>query len=95
MPKVITVTSILKTKARASCHRAVYRPSPAGRSAKLFPALVSEVFVGCRMHESEIITLEGEENGERGGKYVRIYFFIYMHFKIGKFLMFKYDVTSL
>lgn len=49
MPKVITVMSILKTKARASCHRAVYRPSPAGRSARLLPALVSDVLVGCKI----------------------------------------------
>lgn len=46
MPKVITVIIILKAKARASCHRAVYRPSPAGRSARLLPALVSDVLAG-------------------------------------------------
>lgn len=46
MPKVITVTIILKTKARANCHRAVYRPSPAGRSARLLPTPVSDVLAG-------------------------------------------------
>lgn len=49
MPKVITVIIILKIKARASCHSAVYRPSPAGRSAKLLPTPVSDVFVGCKI----------------------------------------------
>lgn len=53
MPKVITVINILKIRARASCHTAVYRPSPAGRSAKLLPVLVSDMFVGCKVRHRE------------------------------------------
>lgn len=53
MPKVITVIIILKIKAKASCHSAVYRPSPAGRSAKLLPVPVSDVFVGCEVRNRE------------------------------------------
>lgn len=49
MPKVITVISILKIKARASCHKAVQRASPAGRSARLLPTPVSDVLVGWKV----------------------------------------------
>lgn len=53
MPNVITVTSILKTKARANCHRAVYRPSPAGRSPRVLPTPVSDVFAGCKVYKRD------------------------------------------
>lgn len=74
MPKVITVIIILKTKARASCHRAVYRPSPAGRSARLLPTPVSDVFAGCtgkrRWNRDKQNNIKKEEKGagERKGQ---------------------------
>lgn len=53
MPKVTTVMSILKSRASASCHSAVYRLGPAGRSAKLLAMPVFDTLAGC-----------GEEGGE-------------------------------
>ncbi len=61
MPKVITVINILKIKARASCHSAVYRPGPAGRSPRLFPTPVSDVLAGWKIQR----TAEGSETEKK------------------------------
>lgn len=72
MPKVITVIIILKIKARASCHRAVYRPSPAGRSARLLPTPVSDVLVGWRVCVGG--TVGDEDKQSEDGRYKKAIF---------------------
>lgn len=61
MPKVTTVMSILKSRASASCHSAVYRLGPAGRSAKLLAMPVFVMLAGCGAEGGETETSDAAD----------------------------------